>query len=1250
MKKLLLPIIISLMIISLCGFNSKAQFVTFAIQGATNTYITAINDSNEIAGYFENGTGIHGFIYDGVDTTILNYPGAVQTFIYGINNEGEIVGAYNNTGSNVDNEGFSYDNFLDLYTDITTSWLSSMTITTARDINDAHCIVGDYKQSTTHVCFSMCSGTNAPFHYNYNPTYINSINNSGKRAGLWIDGSNRHGLIYDAGNWAQIDYPGATRTELSSVNDSNVIVGIFDLTRSFIYKNGAFKEIKKWDAVDIKVKDINNNGYVVGYYKTNGGNYKGFYKPAWDIKFRPDPDGWLFNNSSPNMWPLSWYGRFDYRHDPYLGGVSLFPQITYANGAVDTVNRKFFPDWPLFVKTFGEENCYTNFLGVRILKNNAFNKWKSKLRFWGGSCFGFANSSFMAWDSIQRFKVAFPNVGPWTANNKLYELPINNENRLCINEIMIKQHQKGFKRHINTDAALSPKQTLRKLKKMMLDNEKDEQGLCFLNQNGSGGHIVNPYKVLVDTINPNFEWIYVYDNNYPGDTTRKVKVDKTLDSWYYDLAGNAGDPPAQWGGNNAHKGMFITWPSSSFYAKPIVDSVAKSPLTGEKSNYIEVYNTSASNIYLTNAANDTIGYVNNHLIEKMPGASAIIALTGGNSSPEGYIVPEAQYNVLMKDFSSPLINFSEFLDDNSYYYTRANATIAEKDRFVIDANGIKISNSDNNTKTIKVVSIASDANFEKTFDISDLNMTQNSSLTFNILLNDKLKIINQGAATTYDANIKYVSSTVSGTFTRNNLSIAANTTHTIVTNWTGIQTQDVCIYIDNGNNGINDDTLCFTNQGVPEILTYPNQIDASSVLTKDTIFVANPGAGSLSWTAASNATSWLTITSGSTGTNNGNVKISLAANTGAARTGNITFTASGAANSPYTIVVNQAGVINALPIITASDGNYSDGIHVSWNSVAGATHYMIYRSINGGNNGSAITGWINGTTYTDATALNGQFYYYSLKAAQNASGLNSTGFSNMDDGWRSCFTADFDFTGTCSGQPTIFTDNSAAHTYAHYLWDINNDGINEYSGDNFNHIYTSAATYTVVLTVTDSSLCTSTKQKSVVIKSFPSINLPESTTLQANQPLTLNAGNGFSSYLWSTGETTSSITVNSALYGLGCTPFYVQVTNSNGCTAIDTALITWTSITGIPQISNDFVLNIYPNPTNDKTNISVSGNAENTTIAMFNYNGQMVYNESIGNIIGSYFKTINTKELPSGIYFLRFVSNDIVKVNKVIIY
>lgn len=973
--------------------------------------------------------------------------------------------------------------------------------------------------------------------------------------------------------------------------------------------------------------------------------------PIWDNNFRPNPNGWNFSNSEDNIWPERWWQQFNYTFDPYLGGNAWFPKISYSNGTIDTCNRKFFPDWPLFVKTFGENQCYTNVGGTKILKAKAAKKWKSLLGWWGGSCFGFAQSSFMAWDSLARFKAAFPYVGPWTASNKIYDLPLNDSNVFCINSLMIRQHQKAFFRHIDDDEHLSPLQTLSKVKKMLIDNNDDEQGLCFLNQNGNGGHIVNPYKVMVDTLNPSIEWIYVYDNNAPGDSTRKVWVNKTLNAWNYDLAVNAGDPPTPWGGNTAHKGMFITWPSSSFYATPIVDSVKKSPLGNMKANFLEVYTYPNSNIYISNNLNETIGYALNQLIDNLPGASHIIPLTGSSQEPIGYVLPANNYQVKMQNFKTALSDFSLFDENVLYSYTRSNAAINHTDNISVQSGKFSVSNPDNVIKNISLDATVDLGTSEKVFSVSNLNIAKNANIDFSVIADDKLQIVNTGLASSYKLQLRYTSATVAGTLSHSAIAIAANTRHLIVADWQGIQTQDVCIYIDNGNNGTYDDTLCLNNQDVPVILTYPTKRDYLATAILDTISILNSGAGSMSWNAVSDFPSWLSITSGSNGVNNGKICLSLTPNTGAARTGHITITSTGASNSPYVIEIKQKGIISTPTGVLASDGQYSDGVHVSWNTLSGTSYYMLYRSDNAGSNGTAITSWITSNNYIDTNALKGKVYYYSIKAAQNTSGLNSSDFSIKNDGWRPCFTADFTYSGLCTGQPTLFKDNSAVHSNAMFLWDINNDGIIDYTGNSFNHIFTTSGNYTVKLTVTDSSLCTDSKIKTISILSFPSANILHDTIVCANHLLTLNAGSGFNSYLWSNGATTSSITIDSTSYGLGTHIIYVQLANSNGCKTTNNALVTFSPCTEINEADlHNLCLKIYPNPTHSNFTVAVAGSSGNAEITIVNMNGQMFFAEKTGKADSEWSKTFDFAGLAKGIYFVRYINKDAVKVEKLVVY
>ena len=78
------------------------------------------------------------------------------------------------------------------------------------------------------------------------------------------------------------------------------------------------------------------------------------------------------------------------------------------------------------------------------------------------------------------------------------------------------------------------------------------------------------------------------------------------------------------------------------------------------------------------------------------------------------------------------------------------------------------------------------------------------------------------------------------------------------------------------------------------------------------------------WTAVSNATAWLTVTSGASGSGNGTVGYSVATNTGAARTGTITV-------AEATFIVHQAASPIAKTIVLVTDSaNGNDDAQYTW--------------------------------------------------------------------------------------------------------------------------------------------------------------------------------------------------------------------------------------------------------------------------------------------------------------------------------
>ncbi len=1182
-------ILISLLVILFSSQKITAQIVTFDIPDAINTYITCANDSNLMGGYYNDATGIHGFVYNGATIFPVNYPGAAQTYVYGINNTKKVVGTYNNNGNATTNEGFMYDMNTGVYTDITTSWISSLDFTIARDINDANCVVGDYKQSTTHTCFSMCSGTNSSFHYNYKPTYVNSINNTGRRAGYWIDGSLRHGLIYTSGTWTQVEFPGSNRTMMTSINDSNIAVGIFNLSRSFIYRNGVFREIKKTGATDIQVRDINNKGMVVGYYMDATNTYHGFHLNIWDILFRPYPNGFRFSNRRSNIWPSSWFNQFDYTYDPYLGGDAPFPKINYEDGIKRVIYRGFFPDWPLFVELMGEDQCYTTSGSFKVLKSKAFLKYLSQLGSWDGSCFGFVQASFMVWDSIQRFQAKFPDVGPFAGNLKTYNLPCTDVNRKCINYVFLTQNQSIRIAEYNDHYWAGPVQLLANLKREFIDKSKNERGLVLYNQNGEGGHIVNPYKILADTLDNNIEYVYIYDNNFPNDTTRKVTINKYLNSWFYDLATNAGGHPKQWGGPYAHYGIYLSLPVREYYNAMVMENYEK--LQGLSSATltptISVYNSFDCDVVITNSAGQSAGFMGGKQLSTLAGAVPLFRLNGNEEPPRGYSLPDGNYSVQLKNFKTQGSGLTAFGESNTFQYSRTSAVLDQKDNISISNSGMTISNSDNLPKKVNLSSLFDDLGNEMNVEINNLGVSSNSFATIEVLNNtNEVKLINTGAAGTYDIAIRYVGSDGEARFKHDSISITSNTAHIISPNWSQLKTANVSIFVDQGNNNTLEDTLYYGNTEPSQILTYPVKFDKTTASSADTIHITNNGGGNMNWAVFSSDSTWLHISGPHSGNNSGAILISVDANSGAARSAQISIAAPSASNNPYQILVNQDGIVGLPSNVAATDGTFTNEIHLSWNAGSGATHYKVYRSDNAGTAGTAVSDWISQTSYTDTAVIKGQFYYYRLKAALSDSGLNATGFSMKDAGYTSCFTADFSYKGECAGQPTIFKDSTNSHSTSYCLWDINNDGTTDFIGSDIQFTFINPGTYTVKLTVTDSSSCTSVKTKTIQIHAFPQLSLFSDTVVCAGQSLTLNAGSGFDSYLWSTGAVTSSVTIDSTGFGLGPNPVYVNVTYGNTCKTLGLTNITWdtcVSAGGFNLAGNVTYDNISSTPLNGVT-------------------------------------------------------------------
>jgi hypothetical protein len=139
-----------------------------------------------------------------------------------------------------------------------------------------------------------------------------------------------------------------------------------------------------------------------------------------------------------------------------------------------------------------------------------------------------------------------------------------------------------------------------------------------------------------------------------------------------------------------------------------------------------------------------------------------------------------------------------------------------------------------------------------------------------------------------------------------------------------------------------------------------------------------------------------------------------------------------------------------------------------------------------------------------------------------------------------------------------------------------------------------------------------------------------SSTICLGESKVLSAS-GATNYLWSTGATTSSITVTPSV----STVYTVTTTYSVGCTDMRTVNVTVNPCTGINESENSQLLSIFPNPAKTELNI-------NTDI---NYSSLVIVN-SLGQVLLKKEKmdALSIESLSNGVYFIQLLN----KENKVI--
>jgi len=335
---------------------------------------------------------------------------------------------------------------------------------------------------------------------------------------------------------------------------------------------------------------------------------------------------------------------------------------------------------------------------------------------------------------------------------------------------------------------------------------------------------------------------------------------------------------------------------------------------------------------------------------------------------------------------------------------------------------------------------------------------------------------------------------------------------------------------------------------------------------------------------------------------------------------------SGITTSPYTVTTNVGGVyslvsildvngcqatsltgnatliVNALPVIDLGPDSTFCGTQLL-DPGAGFTSYL----------------WQDGTTTTQTFLANANDNY----AVTVTDGNGCTGSDDVDLNANPLpvvnLGADIEL---CEGTSSTL---NAGPGFLGYVWSDSTTG----------QILSVNTLGTYSVSVTDFNGCQGTDAIDVTaINPLPVPSLGPNLSVAPGTSVILDPG-AFSSYLWQDGTTTSQ-QFNVAFNGT----YYVEVTDSNGCMASDTAeVIFWPS--GIGTIGSESSVNLYPNPTSGVLNIELTGvKGQNIELNVLNVQGKVLKQERLSNLADEHNEQLDLSGMAKGLYFVELKNDE----------
>jgi len=196
-------------------------------------------------------------------------------------------------------------------------------------------------------------------------------------------------------------------------------------------------------------------------------------------------------------------------------------------------------------------------------------------------------------------------------------------------------------------------------------------------------------------------------------------------------------------------------------------------------------------------------------------------------------------------------------------------------------------------------------------------------------------------------------------------------------------------------------------------------------------------------------------------------------------------------------------------------------------------------------------------------------------------------------------------------------------------------------------VYATPGDYDVTLSVINNfTQITLSKENFIHVGESLIVELGTDTTICPWETVTLDAGNPGYTYEWSNGQTTQTIIVDSATFGLGEHSIWVNVTSTGNCGGTDTIQVTIDACNAVGDSNLPPSVRIYPNP-NSGTFYLEMGHIERGICEILTAHGKVVYTLLLDE--PGETRKISLPHLNKGIYILRIRSDNQIVTEKIII-